>query len=406
MRQQIRRNEPSTRLGSLILASDRLIRLNGVSPKVEREVVEFATKATVEPRVSYLQHIFTLNGVQTLHQSKITEQGLYYDFETFLIGFKARAIYPTLQATKFEAYGWTPTLFEEGIYKGKLGHWRRAEFATDALTLFYADVDNNNEAFEAVSLDQIEATCKALGVSYLLYTSFSHTREKHKVRIVTPVSREMTYAEGFKVHLLFNELLNRQLDASIYDPADYLYGPGPKGEIRSDRTGLSLDVDAVLAFVDQFDETALALLHAYEKKVKEPPRPLTPDEAKTVFQANRNAAVRADVSIRNPAVFNPNWFADLFACSNGGSHHMTLFQLLTKVHVKTSYELGFAELWSVLTELDAEWGNYCQNKYGKCTLQDDLRSVLQFRGTKSMFYHTDKQDYQKKFEQNLRRISK
>jgi hypothetical protein len=344
--------------------------------------VEFVTKTTEEPCVSYLQNVFPLNGIPTLHQSMITDHGLYGDFTGFTYGFKAHATYPHPQATKFASYGWTPTLFEEGTYKGRVGHWRRAEFATDQLTLFYGDVDNNAEDHPYVTLDDIERTMQAIGCSYLLYTSFSHSPEKHKVRIVTPVSRAMTYGEAFKVHLFFNELLNRQLDASIYDPSDYLYGPGPNAETRVKRDGLSLDVDQILALVDQLNPEALAPLEAYEKKAKEPARALTEEEVKVAVSQMRDTTIRGEISINNPQVFNPEWIGELQSCANGGSHRQTLFSVLTKAFVKSEYTLSASELRSLQVDMDGVMGLYCYRKYGKSALESDIRSVIHFRGSR------------------------
>lgn len=378
----LRREIHGTLALTKISTSDPSGCVNGAPLKVEASQVEFVGKTTAEPCVSYLRSIFPLNGVKTLHQSKVTDCGLYDSFVGFVIGFRNLGVYPTTQETKFESYGWTPTLFEEGEYKGKLGTWRRAEFATGELSLFYGDVDNNNEAFPAVSIDRIESLMKGLGVSYVLYTSFSHTPEKHKVRIVTPISRYVSYRESFKLHLFFNELLERQLDASIYDPSDYLYGPGPLAEIRVDTEGLSLDVDAVLAWVDGLDDIALAPLHQYDKKAKEPARQLTPEEVKVAVATMRDTSIRGDISLANPKVFNPEWMSELIGCANGGSHRQTLFSVLTKVYVKSEYTLTGSELRSIQLDMDAVMHLYCSRKYGKSALESDLKSVIHFRGTR------------------------
>lgn len=370
---------PSAR--EMILTKGRVVCVNGCRPQVESVPLEFIGKTQEEPCVSYLRNIFNIHGKKTLHQSMITDHGLYSDFAGFLAGFKAMAVYPRAQATKAESYGLTPTLFEEGVYKGRLGHWRRAEFATDSLTLFYADIDNANPAYPQVTIDDIEDVLRALGVSYLLYTSFSHKPERHKVRIMCPVSRAMTYRETFIVFLLFQHLLEHQGDASIYDPSDYLYGPGPNAEIRSYKDGLALEVDAIIKAVMDLGPTALEPLDKYDRKSKEPARALTEEEIQKSLAQMKDTSVRGDISIDNPKVVNPAWLDDIRSCSNGGSHRQTLLSVLTKIWVKSDYSLTAGELASLQADLDALNGLYCHRKYGQSALRADIKSVLNFRGT-------------------------
>ncbi|SFV11013.1 hypothetical protein SAMN02799631_05185 [Methylobacterium sp. 174MFSha1.1] len=354
---------------------------------------KLVTSHEQEPSVSYLRCLFpSERGYDILHQSKITDHGLYTDFRGFVIGFKRMAIYPDYQPVKSMTYAWTPTLFEEAEYKGRLGHWRRGEHATGELSLFYADCDNNNEAEPCITLDQIETAMKEIGCAYLLYTSFSHTEAKHKVRIVAPISRNVSYRECFRLHLFFNELMHRQLDASIYDPADYLYGPGPSAEIRINTNGLALDVDRILAV--PLPDSTRAALDSYEAKAAAPTRALSPEESRTLLVALKATAPTVstslgEISIRNPRLFNPAWINDLHACANGGSHRQTLYQVLTKTFLKSQYALSAFDLSMLQNDMDSEMGFYCKRKYGANALASDVKSVLRFRGTNPSYKSED-----------------
>src|SRR4051794_12013753 len=53
---------------------------------------------------------------------------------------------------------------------------------------------------------------ETLGLKHFLYTSFSHTAAKHKVRIMIPISRPMTYDEAYTAYEFFNWMFDSQLD--------------------------------------------------------------------------------------------------------------------------------------------------------------------------------------------------
>jgi len=195
-----------------------------------------------------------------------------------------------------------------------------------------------------------------------------------------PISRAMDYETAFRVYLWFNAVLNEQLDGAIYDDADFLYGPPFQGTRRQWLEGGSIDVDAVLALVDELPDAAREPLRQ-RNKVAAPTRPLTSEEVKQVLAATRDHSIRGEITIQNPEVFNPAWFEDLKTLSHGGSHRQTLFAVLTRVFVKSGYSLTFGELCALQREIDAEWFFYCQQKYGRSDLQADVRSVLAFRGS-------------------------
>ncbi|MCF4129002.1 hypothetical protein [Methylobacterium sp. SyP6R] len=365
------------------------------------------------PVVSVLKTIFASKQGPTLHQAKIDATRSYEDFQGFVRGFQAEMVYPSPQASKVESYGWTPVAFEAGYWTSKSrpdatpkwGTWRVGSASTGRITLLYGDIDNDGEG-EWVTVEDVVEALTALGLSHLVYTSYSHLRKeagKHKIRFITPISRPMSYDEARQIALVFHEVFRRQADLSIYDPGDFLYGPPHGGVITAWTEGLSLDVDGALGLYESLDGDTKALIHPTSAA---PARPLTPEEAKAALEASRDASIRQDISIRNPAVFNPRWFSDLYGLSKGGSHSQTLLSVLTKVYVKTNYSLSFGELRSIQRELDAEWGFYCDSKYGKAKMERDVKSVLRFRGSQSFSNtHPNTSDRDRLVQNKLRSLS-
>lgn len=356
--------------------------------------MDISTKAEFPPCASYLREVYTSrDGVRTLHQAKISAMVAHQSFAEFAADFWVNAAYPQAQAHKQESYGFLPTVFEESGWVSRRdpsrppqwGLWRRAEHSVHEITLMYLDLDNAAADRPFVTLDEMETTLKALGLSHILYTSFSHTSERHKVRAILPVSRSLDYDTAFLVFLWFNAMVcGGQLDEAIYDDGDFLYGPPFAGQQRQWLDGGSVDVDAVLALVDDLPDESLepARRRCGADRSR---RELTPAEITQMRAAMQDDTVRhGEVTITNPAVFNPDWLVDLHALCNAGSHRQTLITILTRVFVKSEHGLTFGELRHLQSELDAEWGFYCRVKYGDGELAADARSVLSFRSTKPL----------------------
>lgn len=356
--------------------------------------MDISTKAECPPCVSYLREVYTgRDGVRTLHQAKITEMVAHQSFAEFAANFGANAAYPQAQAHKQESFGFLPTLFEESGWVSRRdpcrppqwGFWRRAEHSAHEITLMYLDLDNAAADRSLITLDEMETALKALSLSHILYTSFSHTVARHKVRAVLPVSRSMGYDTAFLVFLWFNAVIcGGQLDEAIYDDGDFLYGPPFAGGQRQWLDGGSVDVDAILALVEDLPgenlEPARRRYGAVQSR-----RELTPAEIAQMRAAMQDDTVRyGEVTITNPAVFNPDWLADLRNLCNAGSHRQTLLTILTRAFVKSEHGLTLGELRHLQNELDAEWGFYCRTKYGGRELAADARSVLTVRSTKPL----------------------
>ena len=309
-----------------------------------------------------------------LHQSKVTDYSFHYTFRQAVESIKANATYPTPQSNKWETYAWTPTLFETSINeKGEEGMWRVGAHVADTLSLFIADLDNQHANRTMIDFDTVAETLASLGLPHFLYTSFSHTPERHKVRIVIPTDRDLTPDEAFRVFLWFNTVFDRQLDGSIYDPGDFLYGPPHGGRTLTALDGEPLCVDAFLALSDALpeeDRTCVTRGTQVER------RPMT--EADTAIMRDRwNSHEQTEgVSIFNPTYFNPEWFNLLASRYIGDSRHQTVLGLLTKAWLKSGRTLTHADLITLQSEMDRELGGYLQSQYGRQILEDDLRAVM------------------------------
>ncbi len=328
--------------------------------------------------VSYLQSVYTHpESGRCLHRSKITDFGVYETFAEFVADFLTAATMPRPATNKSDAYGWTPTLFEpcSDDRDATVIAKRQGRFAAPEVTLFVADLDNHHADRTMVTIDAVESVMTKLGLSYLLYTSYSHTPARHKVRIVCPISRDMTPDEAFKVHLWFTAALDRQLDGSIYDPGDFLYGPPIGSDVRQNCDGAALDVDAYLALHDQLAEDDRTWLTRSASGIH---RPITPDvEAKAaVMAANTIVTTGVTVTITNPVIFNPAWFELLDRRYQGGSRSRTLRGLIAKVWVRSSGSLTLGDLWSLYRELDAHYHGYCLSTYGRAACERDIKSAM------------------------------
>lgn len=335
--------------------------------------------------VSYLRKLYPLeDGSLTLHQSKITSWASYDDWSAFVDGFLATATYPKAPLSKFETYGWTPTLFEMcpvDFFDADKGekHSRHGDYAAEDLSFFIADLDNHIEDQPRVSIEAVTEMLKQYGLSHLLYTSYSHKPDQHKVRIVIPTSRYLMQAEAFAIFHVFNAAMNFQLDGSIYDPGDYLYGPSINSIIvRHDAA--DLDVEAWLAVAAQLPEEVRNYVN--RAPVRERRQPTAKElEAQRLARASR--LQNGDVSIHNPKVFNPAWFNDLDNRYIAQSHHQSVMGLLVRCWLKSKMTLSRLDLEHLQFELDTQLGGYLSTNYKPHILAADIDKVMTMVGTTS-----------------------
>lgn len=330
--------------------------------------------------VSYLQSLFQKDGKRILHRGKITSWDDYLSWDDFVSDFLDAATYPNSPTHKEEAFGWTPTLFRESEREsdGRWGHWRKGEHAADELTLFVADLDNHQPNHPMIDIDTVETALSSLNLNYILYTSFSHKPERHKVRIVIAVSRSLTPDEAFRVFTFFNAAFEFQLDGSIYDPGDFLYGPPLDSDTRCETNGDPLNVDVYLDLAARLPAHVQTFVPRNVRTAMRAPTPLEIAETKRLAAID---TVNGDVSIHNPRFFNPDWLDLLLQRYVGGSRHQTVLGLLTKAWVKSKRTLTRGELRTLQEEMDAVLGGYLRRTYGRSVLEGDLASVMRVVAT-------------------------
>jgi hypothetical protein len=354
--------------------------------------------------VSYLQNIYTKHvkdkkPEQVLHRSHITDFGTYPDWSSFVTDFAVKATHPLPATAKGDAFGWCATLFHPNgeedavnerneLYGGHnravLAH-RAGEHAEPLLTLFFADLDNHKEQFPRISIDDLENALRAMSFNFMLYTSFSHKPERNKVRIIIPVNRPMTLIEAFEVFIPFNHALNFQLDGSVYDSGDFLYGPPLGSDIRICEDGQSMDVDYWLKQSAALPEEVRNFVphSASEKKTNTPLTVAEKANAKVKFNS---IALSDDVSINNPKYFNPAWLALADDLYQEGSHFQTMFGLLRKVWIKSDCTLFYGDLESIVSDLDSYWCGYLSSNYPAGEIRRAIKSVMNQVGLTSTIF--------------------
>lgn len=338
----------------------------------------FSLETTVTIEVSYLRSIYYCKRRERtlLHQSRITDVDGYEDFAAFVEGFLQTATYPKPTDSKYECYGWTPTLFAPSVNRhDEEGVWRDGAFANDHLTLFIADLDNQYPERTTIQIADVAEALTELGLSHLLYTSFTSKPERPKFRIVIPVSRPLTCDEAFEVFLWFNAAFDRQLDGTVYDKGDHLYGP-PATSTVVQETGLGvIDVDAFLALsrdLPEEDRNAV-VRRSYEAQVVHEP---TPEEKARAEALRANLTATDDVSIQNPRIFNPAWFELLSTNYIENSRSQSAFGLLKKCWLKSEGSLTFGDLLTLYREIDDYHFGYLSRAYGSHERDRGIRSIM------------------------------
>ena len=286
--------------------------------------------------------------------------------------------YPSLQADKLETYAWVPTLYmpsdrtftaaDTGKSFTRFGSWRNAAAEADALTLFYADVDNNETARPLVSMQSVANALDGLGLSYFMYTSFSHTPEKPKFRVVIDTNRHLTRAEMLRIAVWLNwTAFGQQADLSIYDPGDFVFAPPNTATVMQRMGAMPLCVDAALVNQKQLQEQHPGSWTRYVtiKLPREFQAQLTPTHAEELAPRPKDWTARPEIGISNPAVFNPAWKSLYADRVTEGSHWKTMRSLLGMVWAKTGGTLRYGEMDFLLQQIDATAANYLIQHHGE-----------------------------------------
>lgn len=286
--------------------------------------------------------------------------------------------FPTPQSNKLESYGFVPALYmpsERTFTRRSNGHqftrhgcWRNGATESDALSLFYADVDNADSGRPTVTMQEVANRLDTHGFAYFMYTSFSHTPEKPKFRVVIDTDRDLTRVEMLHVAVWLNWIaLGQQADLSIYDPGDFVFAPPHDPTCMERLSAGPLVVDAALAEQRQLAQHYPGSWTKYvvQKQPRQPRANPTPERAAALKQRREDQTVRSEMGIENPAVFNPAWGDFYRQRITSGSHFETMRSLLGMVWAKTGGALSYGEVDRILRQIDATAGDYFIRQHGE-----------------------------------------
>jgi hypothetical protein len=334
--------------------------------------------------VSTLTRVYTNpnTSLPQLSMAEITGYELLSSFQDLRDHVLGPLRYPKPHSDKLECYGWVPTLFmpSDRTFRNhqtketftKSGNWRNGSAEADALSIFYADVDNNESGKPYVTMEDVAANLakEGLAPSFFLYTSYSHTPEKPKFRVVIDIDRDISRMEMLRMFIWLNwAVLGGQGDPSIYDPGDFIFAPPFQTETREVLSGTPLSVEDILARHDwlrqEHPDSWRAYIERQQPKVcKAKPRVLSPEERQRIDARLQDASVRPEITITNPAIFNPAWSTFYQDTLVGGSHWETMRSLLCMIWRKTDGDLTRGEFERLFHEIDATASAYFVTHHG------------------------------------------
>ncbi|WP_267360927.1 MULTISPECIES: hypothetical protein [unclassified Methylobacterium] len=297
--------------------------------------------------------------------------------------------YPKAQANKAETYGWVPTLYEvteqtftnrsTGRSFTKRGEWRSGAAEAEVLSVFIADVDNANTGRPIISMQDVAAALGAMGYSYFMYTSFGHTAEKPKFRVVIDTDRDLTRTEMLRIAVWLNAVaFGEQADFSIYDPGDFLFAPPHTTTVVERLHARPMGVDDALAQQKLLQEEHSGCWAPYlvQKEPRPPRAQRTPAQMAAARERRANRNVRPEIGIDNPAVFNPAWQNLYATCVVGSSHYETMRSLLGMVWAKTGGKLSYGEVDRLLRQIDATDGDHFIRVHGEQKAADLMDWIM------------------------------
>ncbi|MFP1131570.1 hypothetical protein [Asticcacaulis sp. W401b] len=275
-----------------------------------------------------------------------------------------------------EPYGIVPSRFvpcraEQKKFAG-MRYARKATYEKDELSFFYIDIDNSKPSVK-VNMDLALAKIEAAGLSYVAYTTRSHTQECHRFRVLFPVDRVICRAEAVKIAVAMNaKWISGQADLSVYDGADFIYLPLPKADVRCRLDGEALDTASLVqdgeALIAQCPLRQIGVTKAGSQKER---KRVAKDVATLAVRPSvDDHSIRPEIGVHNPDVFCPAWL-ELYL--NSDSHWETMRAILGKVWKRTDGTLTFGETRKIFGDIDAAEGDYFLKKYGEDSVQELIR---------------------------------
>ncbi|QWE06059.1 hypothetical protein [Polynucleobacter sp. JS-JIR-5-A7] len=131
---------------------------------------------------------------------------------------------------------------------GELYKTMRGYDAMKSVTAIGLDVDNNDSKVPYKSLGDVKAILKELNLAYVLYTSFSHSSDHHKMRIVIPLSRPIAKHEKDLYEVIWSRLNSKfdfALDGSCCDMARIFYIASHAEDAKAYTSEINLNGNAI-----------------------------------------------------------------------------------------------------------------------------------------------------------------
>lgn len=116
------------------------------------------------------------------------------------------------RASKHDAPLWSPTRYREGATRGREG--------VQEVTLLVADID------DGTSPEELEGWLRTSQCAYLMASTWSHTAEVPRLRVVVPLARPVPVAEYDEIWRRFNQhVMHAHIDPSTRDASRMYYLP-------------------------------------------------------------------------------------------------------------------------------------------------------------------------------------
>jgi len=141
---------------------------------------------------------------------------------------------------------WSPATYTEGS--------TRANKNVQSIQLGVLDVD------DGLPIDAMLEKLQGLGLGAYCHSSYSHTPEAHKYRVILPLSRSVSIDEWSKVWRGIDNMMGGVTDPATKDPSRLYFlpsrPPGSPGHFFHAVSGTAIDVDQVIATEKQLAEAA------------------------------------------------------------------------------------------------------------------------------------------------------
>lgn len=244
----------------------------------------------------------------------------------------------------------SPGVYQDGMTRG-------------AANVAHADLLFLDSDDASLSVAPTRDWLTAYNFRHFIYTSYSHTEDHPKFRIVLPLSRRVDGPTYEKVWQAFYEATNFPFDRAPSSPASLFYAP------CNEACGLSggtypIDVDDYIAW--------------HVKQATSAAAPTKLQQIKAAFSAIKVAPRPVEhINLFVSDLIRSEWVTEYLSVQQG-DHHRSFYGFLCKVALRAKaygYALTESELASIASELDHHdiGGPYYNARKYRGEAQDALR---------------------------------